>query len=70
MALLAFALATPLSWYVMTTWWLSDFQFKITVGWELFAISMAAGLFVALVTVSYHAVKAALVNPAETLKYE
>jgi putative ABC transport system permease protein len=70
MALLAFSIATPVSWYVMTKWWLSDFQFKITVGWELFVISIVAGLLVALATVSYHAIKAALINPADTLKYE
>lgn len=70
LSLIAFAIAAPLSWYVMTQWWLKDFQFKVTIGWELFAISMLAGLFVALITVSYHAIRAALVNPAETLKYE
>ena len=69
LSLIAFALAAPISWYVMGKW-LSDFKFKITIGWELFALSMATGLLVALATVSYHAIKAALVNPAETLKYE
>lgn len=69
LALFGFTLAAPLSWYLMNRW-LSSFQFKITLGWELFAVSMLAGLGVALLTVSYHAVKAALVNPAETLKYE
>ena len=70
LSLIAFAIAAPLSWYVMTEWWLKDFQFKITIGWELFAFSMLSGLFVALLTVSYHAIRAALINPAETLKYE
>lgn len=70
LSLIAFAVAAPLSWYVMTTWWLKDFQFKVTIGWELFALSMLAGLLVALITVSYHAIRAALINPAETLKYE
>ena len=42
--------------------WLADFKFKITIGWELFAVSMLAGLGIALITVSYHAIKAALVN--------
>ena len=67
LSLIAFALAAPLSWWIMDKW-LSDFKFRITIGWELFALSMAAGLGVALATVSYHAIKAALVNPAETLK--
>jgi putative ABC transport system permease protein len=70
LSLISFAIAAPLSWYVMTEWWLKDFQFKVTIGWELFAFSMLSGLFVALLTVSYHAIRAALTNPAETLKYE
>jgi putative ABC transport system permease protein len=67
---IAFVIATPISWYIMTKWWLADFQFKIEVGWELFALSMLGGLALALITVSYHAIKAALINPAITLKYE
>jgi putative ABC transport system permease protein len=70
LATIAFILAAPVSWYVMNHWWLSSFKFKIEIGWELFAISMLVGLLVALITVSYHAIKAALINPAETLKYE
>jgi putative ABC transport system permease protein len=70
LSLISFAIAAPLSWYVMTQWWLEDFQFKVTIGWELFAFSMLSGLLVALITVSYHAIRAALINPAETLKYE
>lgn len=70
LSLIAFALAAPVSWYVMQEWWLQSFKFRITIGWELFAISMLVGLVAALLTVSYHGIKAAMVNPAETLKYE
>lgn len=66
---IAFVLAAPLSWYVMNQW-LKDFKYKITIGWQLFAVSVAVGLITALLTVSYHAIKAALINPADTLKYE
>lgn len=69
LSFIAFALAIPFSWFVMDKW-LADFKFKIEMGWELFAVSVAGGLVVALTTVSYHAIKAALTNPAETLKYE
>ncbi len=69
LSLIAFAIAMPFSWYV-TDQWLAGFKFHITVGWELFAVSIVSGLVVALLTVSYHAIKAALINPAETLKYE
>ncbi|HTH57605.1 MAG TPA: ABC transporter permease [Cyclobacteriaceae bacterium] len=70
LALIAFSLATPLSWYLMNNWWLKDFKYQVTIGWELFVGSMLCGLVVALLTVSYHAIKTALVNPADTLKYE
>lgn len=70
LAIIAFSFATPLSWYVMNRWWLKDFKYQVTIGWELFVGSMLSGLTVALLTVSYHAIKAALVNPADTLKYE
>jgi len=69
LSLIAFALAAPLSYYVMAKW-LDDFKFKVPIGWELFAVSMISGLLIALMTVSYHAIRVSLVNPAETLKYE
>jgi putative ABC transport system permease protein len=69
LALIAFALAAPASWYAMNQW-LSDFKFAIAIGWELFAVSMVSGLLIALLTVSYHAIRTALINPAQTLKYE
>lgn len=68
-AFIAFILAIPLSWYAMNRW-LGSFKFAITIGWETFAFSILAGLAIALLTVSYHAVKAALINPADTLKHE
>lgn len=68
-AFIAFTLAIPLSWYAMNKW-LTSFKFAITIGWEIFAVSLLSGLMLALLTVSYHALKAALINPAETLKHE
>ena len=68
-ALIAFSLAVPVAWYGMDKW-LADFQFRITVGWEIFALSILSGLVIAFITVSYHGIKATMVNPAETLKYE
>lgn len=69
LSVVAFALAIPFSWYVMNKW-LSGFEFKIAMGWEMFAVSILAGLAVALITVSYHAIRVSLINPADTLKYE
>jgi putative ABC transport system permease protein len=69
LAAIAFVLSIPVSWYVMQQW-LGTFKFAITVGWEIFAFSLMAGLTVALLTVSYHAIRVALINPASTLKAE
>ncbi|MTI39293.1 ABC transporter permease [Fulvivirga lutimaris] len=69
LALIAFVIASPLSWYAMNIW-LEDFEYGIEISWPIFAISMGLGLLIALVTVSYHAVKSAYLSPAETLKYE
>ena len=69
LSLMAFTLAIPFSWYAMQRW-LASFEYKIAMGWELFALSLLGGLLLALATVSYHALRAARTNPAETLKYE
>jgi putative ABC transport system permease protein len=69
LALFSFAIAAPLSWWLMNRW-LSDFTYAITIGWDIFVISILLGVVVSLLTVSYHSVKASLINPAETLKYE
>jgi putative ABC transport system permease protein len=50
--------------------WLSDFEYTISLSWELFVIAMAGGLLITLLTVSYHSIKSTIVNPADTLRYE
>lgn len=69
LSVIAFGLASFPAWYAMNKW-LNSFQFKIEVTWVMFAVSMAAGLVIALATVSYHTIKAGMVNPADTLKHE
>ncbi|MEL7005206.1 MAG: FtsX-like permease family protein [Bacteroidota bacterium] len=69
LATIAFAIAIPISWYTMTQW-LEDFEYGVSLSWEVFVLSMAAGLLIALLTVSYHALRTARLNPADTLKYE
>ncbi len=69
LAIVAFSIASPISWFFMQEW-LDTFKFKVDLTWDLFALTLAGGLLIALTTVSYHAMKAARINPAETLKYE
>lgn len=65
----AFLIAIPLSWYVMSTW-LENFNISTSLGWEIFAGAVVIELVLALITVSYHGIKAANEQPVNSLKYE
>jgi putative ABC transport system permease protein len=69
LSFIAFMISAPLSWYIMEKW-LSDFKYTISLSWELFVISMAGGLLITLLTVSYHSIKSTVINPSDTLRYE
>jgi putative ABC transport system permease protein len=69
LVLIAFAIASPLAWYMMISW-LKDFNYKTEIGVEVFIIPGVAAVAIALMTVSYQAVKAAVVNPANSLRSE
>lgn len=69
LAVVSFIIAAPAAWYIMRQW-LGNFEFAISINWQLFALSLAVGLLIAILTVSYHAIKSAFINPAETLKTE
>jgi putative ABC transport system permease protein len=66
---IAFAISVPLAW-VAATRWLNDFSYRITVPWWVFPLAGAAVLVVAFATVSFHAIRAGRMNPAESLKTE
>jgi len=69
LAIIAFVIAIPVSWYTMKQW-LEDFEYGVGLNWEIFVVSMVVGLLIALLTVSYHALRTASLNPADTLKHE
>jgi putative ABC transport system permease protein len=50
--------------------WLSDFPYKVSISWWIFAISLLSGLIVAFLTISFQTIKAATVNPVESLRNE
>ncbi len=66
---IAFVIATPISWYAMHKW-LENFAYKTTLSWWIFALSGLLALGVALLTVSFQSWKAATRNPVEALRYE
>ncbi|MBC9794750.1 ABC transporter permease [Sinomicrobium weinanense] len=69
LVLLAFLIASPLAWWAMNSW-LHDFVYRIDIQWWMFAITALAAVVIALVTVSFQSVRAAMLNPVKTLKTE
>jgi ABC-type antimicrobial peptide transport system permease subunit len=66
---IAFLIATPLAWYFMNKW-LEDFAYRIDINWWIFLIAGLLSLFIALITVSSQAIKAAIANPVKNLRTE
>jgi ABC-type antimicrobial peptide transport system permease subunit len=66
---IAFLKATPLAWYFMNKW-LEDFAYRIDINWWIFLIAGLLSLFIALITVSSQAIKAAIANPVKNLRTE
>jgi putative ABC transport system permease protein len=62
-------IACPLAWYAMNRW-LENFAYRIDIAWWVFLLAGGLALTIALLTVSTQAIKAALANPVETLRYE
>ena len=67
--LIGFALAAPLAWYVMWQW-LNDFAYKIDIGPAVFLTGLGVSFLIAIITVGYRSVRAAAVNPVDSLKCE
>ena len=62
-------IASPIAYYFMQKW-LQDFAFRIEISWWIFALSGFVALLIALLTVSYQAIKAAVANPVKSLRTE
>ncbi len=67
--LIANLIAWPVAWYLMSKW-LDGFAYRIDLPLTIFFLSTAAGLLIALITVSSQTIKTAMTNPAKTLRYE
>ena len=66
---IAFLIAAPLGWFLMRQW-LSAFEYRVSLGAGIFFLSGFLALLIALATVSYRTIKAAQINPADTLRQE
>jgi ABC-type antimicrobial peptide transport system permease subunit len=66
---IGFVIAAPLSWYVMNQW-LNSFTYKIEMGPTIFLMGLGATFLIAMLTVGYRSFKAAVANPAHSLRSE
>nr|WP_320000743.1 ABC transporter permease [uncultured Draconibacterium sp.] len=67
--LISFVIASPLAWYVMSSW-LQNFAYQTELHWWIFALAGILSIAIALLTVSVQSYKAATRNPVEALRYE
>jgi len=69
LVVIAAVIAFPAAWWFMNHW-LQDFAYRITIGWEIFAMAGIVAVAIELVTVSFQAVRAAVANPVRSLRSE
>jgi putative ABC transport system permease protein len=69
LVIIAIVIASPIAWWAMTKW-LQDFVYRITISWWMIAAAGLIAVVIALVTVSFQAIKAAVANPAKSLRTE
>jgi ABC-type antimicrobial peptide transport system permease subunit len=69
LVLIAFLVASPIAWYVMSKW-LMDYNYRISIELNVFAATLLLTILLVVVTVSFQAIKAALMNPVKSLKID
>jgi putative ABC transport system permease protein len=69
LVMIAAFIAFPAGWWLMNRW-LEDFAYRVNIGWQVFVIAGLAALGIALLTVSFQAIRAALANPVKSLRTE
>jgi len=69
LVMIASLIAFPVAWYAMNKW-LQDFAYKTDISWWVFALSTGAVCAIALFTISFQSLKAAMTNPVESLRSE
>lgn len=69
LVLIAFVVAAPCAWWVMSGW-LSNYSYRIDLGWQVFLGGLVATFTIAFLTVAHRSVKSALANPVDSLRVE
>jgi putative ABC transport system permease protein len=66
---IAFIVAVPVTWFVMNSW-LNDFAYRINISWWIFLLAGVIAILIALITISFQSIKAAMANPVKSLRTE
>jgi len=69
LVILAFLIGAPLAWWAMNNW-LQNYEYRVPVHWSVFAIACICSVAIALLTISFQAIKAAIANPVKSLRSE
>ena len=69
LVIIAIIVATPVAWWAASKW-LQGFTYRISIGWVTFAVAGATAILIAVLTVSYQSIKAAIANPVNSIKAE
>ena len=69
LVIISFIIASPLAWFAMNKW-LESYNYRITIEWWVFALTALLSVLIAIITVSYQAIKAAIANPIKSLRSE
>jgi putative ABC transport system permease protein len=69
LVLIAALVAFPIAWWAMHNW-LQDFAYHINISWWIFVVAGGVAVLIALITISFQAVKAAIRNPVKSLRTE
>jgi putative ABC transport system permease protein len=69
LVLISLVVSSPLAWWVMNNW-LQDFAYRINIGWWMFILAGIIAIVIAMLTVSFQAIRAAVANPVKSLRTE
>ncbi|GAB2842391.1 ABC transporter permease [Ferruginibacter profundus] len=69
LVIISFVIASPVAWYAMNQW-LQTYTYRVSVEWWVFALTALLSVIIAIVTVSFQAIKAAIANPVKSLRTE
>ena len=69
LVLIAFVLSTPVAWYAVR-WWIQGYSYRATIGVSVYILAGGITLLIALLTIGYQCIRAAIMNPAQSLRTE